>query len=326
MPLVRSCSFYWMLKLFTRYFRPRAPELPVSTLDLDAVDGEAVQHRFSRSHSSLGTEHEQLVAQSPPTPQIPYSESPEITFATPPLIQMSPPILSSPTLFTEALPQPGLGQRRGFRGAPLSTPTISFLSLSSALSPLSPHPSPSTPRTPLATVTNFLRPAHGLLAKPRTPAVPEPPVPEELQQYYEIGNPFSLVAESFYIPEALCASLPFSYLQRVDVYRAVAPRALPTRRAVDSVSLSTRGTHVYDLMVYNFQPMDKANKVGNKTRLPLKSRARLLNSTAACLRFPDEEPRVCLPRDLCRSCEVSAEQVELDWVPSDFAQTSREWP
>ncbi|KAJ7774568.1 hypothetical protein DFH07DRAFT_937158 [Mycena maculata] len=236
-----------------------------------------------------------------------------------------------------------LGKRRGFKGAPIFTPAASrrpsFLSLSSAFSPTrSPHPSPSTPRflpstprTPLATVTNRMRTSTTKSPgkSPRSSAIQmEPSVSDELQQCYDLGDPFSVMGESLYIPEIVCASVPFMNLERFEVYWVAPPKKLTVRnhktffRAVEAASRTKpniRDTNIYDMMVYNFQP--QAKKIGKKKvrrcaaplaffKLPRVTPRPSTATTAVSLVFRGEEPRIRLPCvSFRRECEVLAKQM-----------------
>ncbi|KAJ7046816.1 hypothetical protein C8F04DRAFT_211007 [Mycena alexandri] len=303
--------------------------------------------------------------------------SPVLPMPTPPLIQMSPPPsrLGSPNICPSLLdpeqPVAGaddvipsglglvsigeLGQRRGFKGAPLFTPetarkrSASFLSLSSAFSPktpLTPRPSPSTPRTarpipstprtPLATVSNLIRtPTARSPAKSPKPVAPQIDVADELQQYYDTSDPFSVMGESFYEPEIVCTSVPFSNLDKVDGYRVPPPRTLPVRahktffKAVEAASATTprlRETKIYDIMVYNYQPKGmkfgrrKAGKEARTRQLSNLARAFPHLNTMACLRFPAEEPRVHLPLHP-QTYEVCPEPTVSPLVPVNFSCT-----
>jgi hypothetical protein len=250
-----------------------------------------------------------------------------------------------------------LGKRRGFKGAPLFTPetikkqSTSFLSLSSAFSPktpLSPRPSlstprtarliPSTPRTPLATVTNLLRTPTAKSPKPLSMPM-ECPVSDELQQCYDLEDPFSVVGESFYGPEIVGAGVPLSNLERLEVYRTSPPKAAPVRshrtffKAVQAASCTKlfriRETNVYDMMVYNFQPKmrnfgkKKAERSARRLRLSRLAHIFLPSNptTIACLMFLDEDPRVRLPQQCGRNCEVVPEHLGSRPVPDDFPCT-----
>ncbi|KAJ7273748.1 hypothetical protein B0H12DRAFT_1090886 [Mycena haematopus] len=218
-----------------------------------------------------------------------------------------------------------LGKRRGFKGAPLFTPETakksSLLSLSSAVTskiPLSPRLSPSTPRTarpstprtarpstprtarpstprtPLATVTNLLRTP--TLKSPKPSAMPmECPVSDELQQYYDLHDPFSAMGQSFYDPDIVCTSVPFSNLDSLKVYRP-APNAVPVRihktffNAVEAVSQTKPripDTNVFDTIVYSYEPkvIETLNQGTGKSagRSQLSRSARVSNSTTIVL-------------------------------------------
>ncbi|KAJ7774863.1 hypothetical protein B0H16DRAFT_1880067 [Mycena metata] len=415
----RSCgllSFFrrWAVQwtsTIARRLRPAAPELPLSTLDLQPHNAVEIP-----SAHEDATEYEQLVLSSPwQQPDLPrFSDanaldgmsilcsganwqeisdstktaaeltnplpaSPVLPMLTPPLIQMSPPpsYLGSPkncaSLLDPEQPVAGtdgitpsglglvsigeLGQRRGFKGAPLFTSetarkrSASFLSLSSAFSPktpLTPRPSPSpstprtarpipsTPRTPLATVSNLIRtPTARSPAKSPKPVAPHMDVADELQQYYDISDPFSVMGESFYGPEIVCTSIPFSNLDKVDGYRVPPPRTLPVRthktffKAVEAASGTTprlRETKIYDIMVYNYQPKGvrfARRKPGKdaRTRQPSKfARAfpRLVTMTG--LRFLAEEPRVHLPLHP-QTCGICPEPTVSPLVPANFSRT-----
>ncbi|KAJ7452384.1 hypothetical protein B0H11DRAFT_2288618 [Mycena galericulata] len=302
-----------------------------------------------------------------------FSVSPILPAHSPPLIHVSPlstahsPKLCSSLLDLEHGAEGGsdswpslaqassigdLGKRRGFKGAPLFTSATarrpSFLSLSSAfspkmpLSPSTPRPPPSTPRTPLAAVTNLIRAstAKSPAKSPRSSSImqSDPPISDGLQQCYDQGDPFSVMGESLYIPEIICASVPFKNLDRFEVYRAAPHRTLPVRshktffRAVEAASRtkpSIRDTNIYDMMVYNFQP--KARNIGQKRRRPAAPSAFFFTlhrplgpsnaTTTTCLVFRTEEPRVCLPRNFWRDCDVFAEHPRTYAVPVDFSRT-----
>ncbi|KAF7338270.1 hypothetical protein MVEN_02052400 [Mycena venus] len=277
--------------------------------------------------------------------------------ATPPLIQMSPPPhcdfhvetskicpslldLAHATKENDFAPDSRigeLGKRRGFKGAPLFTPETAkkpippFLSLSSALSPNTPFsprlPStprtgrPSTPRTPLATVTNLLRTP--TLRSPKPPASPmECPVSDELQQCYDINDPFVVMGESFYDPEIVCASVPFSDLERLDVYRPARPNATPVRshktffKAVEAATRTRprfRDTNVYDTMVYSYEPKvkeiekkRKAGKFAGRSRLSESAQGSRRSSptTMAPLMFLSAEAQVSLPQCSRETCDA----------------------
>ncbi|KAJ7709868.1 hypothetical protein B0H17DRAFT_242063 [Mycena rosella] len=294
-------------------------------------------------------------------------QSPLLATATPPSIHMSPTYsLQSPEMCTSLLnSEPAssgdvvdpsscsaselasigeLGKRRGFKGAPLFTPeaarrpSTSFLSLSSAFSPkfpLSPRPSPSTPRSPLSNVTNRMRtstarsPGRSPAKSSRPLAMQmEPPVSEELQQCYDVGDPFSVVESSFFAPEIVCASVPLPDLERFDVYRTATHKAFLVRghkrfsKAIQAASRK-RETNVYDMMVYNFQPKVSFGKKKTRKLTPL-HHISLVPSTMARLPFLSEEPRVHLPRHIGQDREVLSEDVGLAHsVPPDFCRSLR---
>lgn len=240
-----------------------------------------------------------------------------------------------------------LGKRRGFKGAPLFTPetakkpSASFRSFSSALSPNTPFSSstprvapftpstprtarpktplspstprtarPSTPRTPLATVTNLLRTP--TLKSPKPPAtLMECPVDGQLQLCYDLRDPFSALGHSFYDPEIVCASVPFSNLDMLRVYRR-APSS-PARshktffKAVEAASRTKpriRDTNVYDTMVYSYEAKQTSKKAGRK--LP-----RVSNST-----------EVGLPPDIQPNGEVEVSPQDLGLRPVDICAES----
>ncbi|KAJ7097892.1 hypothetical protein B0H15DRAFT_627649 [Mycena belliarum] len=281
------------------------------------------------------------------------SQSPVASITSTPLVHMSPPTtLQSPDVCTSLLnpvhdfggpattPVAAigeLGKRRGFKGAPLITPdtakksSISFLSLSSAFSPkfpISPRPSPSTPRTPLSTVTNRIRSSTA-----RSPAKPsakpsamktEPPIPQQLQHSYDLGDPFSVIGASFFIPQTISATVPLRNLESLDVYRATTPRTALFRahknKAFEGASRrSCKGeTNIYDLMVYNFQPKAKSSK--SKVAFP-RSHASF-PFTMACLPFLSAEPRVCLPRYIRQNSDNLDDNPPYP-VPFDFCRNLR---
>ncbi|KAK7014834.1 hypothetical protein R3P38DRAFT_3571367 [Favolaschia claudopus] len=172
--------------------------------------------------------------------------SAETSFSmTIPLIQLSPPPPSSSTenltSMLNVVKEPHLmqnsrigelGRRRGFKGAPLFTPETAKKPRTSTLSPvpsprtprsprLSPcspsTPRPSTPRTPLATVTNLLRTP--TMKSPKLPPTPiECPVADELQQFYDLQDPFSVLGQSFYDPDTVFTAVPLANLGNLDVY------------------------------------------------------------------------------------------------------------
>ncbi|KAJ6596930.1 hypothetical protein DFH09DRAFT_1357031 [Mycena vulgaris] len=316
--------------------------------------------------SSKADEFASLFSVSPILP----SPSPLLSTATPLLIHMSPPSAlqssEAPPLLlnhehgagtptTSDLASIGeLGKRRGFKGAPLFTPetvrrpSSSFLSLSSAFSPkfpLSPRRSPSTPRTPrtpLSTVTNRMRTstARSLARSPAKSSKPalqmEPPVSNQLQKCYNLGDPFSVLGVSFFAPEIVCASVPLANLDRFDAYRTGTPNTLLVRghktfsRAVEAASHTNpkiRETNIYDMMVYNFQPKAKfGKKKARKSAVSLRvfklHHVPPAPTTRTCLTFVSEEPRVRLSPNFRHDCEVVPEDVGLaHLVPFDFSRS-----
>ncbi|KAJ7109414.1 hypothetical protein C8R44DRAFT_287063 [Mycena epipterygia] len=163
----------------------------------------------------------------------------------------------------------------------------------------------------------------------------EPPVSDELQQCYNLGDPFSVTGEAFFTPEFVCESVPLLNLQRFDVYRPATPKTIPVRshktfsKAVEAASRTKpriRETNVYDMMVYNFQPQ-AGKKKPRKSAAPLRflklSRVSLIPTTMACLRFPNQEPRVRMPRHLQQERKILPEHADARPVPWDFSRSLR---
>ncbi|KAJ7219304.1 hypothetical protein GGX14DRAFT_560396 [Mycena pura] len=373
----RSCGLFgfliiWFVRMkagLIRHFKPAAPELPLSTLDLhtvdvpstskDAIEGqqlvssaqwqrelefqdpestpdnntracfEGYQSCRDKTYHSKAAEFEFLFSTSPILPSHTLS-----SLSTPPLIQMSPPSnLNSPkTHLSESLLDPEaaggnnafqqafdisigeLGKRRGFKGAPLLTQhetarkqNSSFLSLSSALSPKS----PLAPRTPLSAVTNLIRTPTAKSPKPPPPSPMTPPVSDELQQCYHLRDPFSAVGDSFYTPDFVSPAVPLSTLDTVPCPKTLSVRKqrsfLNAVEAASHAKPKVWATHIYDAMVYNFQPTKiarrKSQRAGPSSKL---SRDCLVPITKRCLVFPTEELRICMPRRVKRNCEVLA--------------------
>ncbi|KAJ7449847.1 hypothetical protein FB451DRAFT_1566762 [Mycena latifolia] len=312
-----------------------ADELPSERKSIVHSSGPQNSH----ADSSKADEFASLFSISPVLP----SPSPSLSMPTPPLIHMSPPSAFQspevcPSLFNPKHGSSGdvvtplasigeLGKRRGFKGAPLFTPdtakrpSASFLSLSSAFSPkfpLSPRPSPSTPRTPLSALTNRMRTptarspgrSPGKSSKPLAIQM-EPPVSEELQQCYDLGDPFSDPGASFFAPEIISATVPLPNLERFDVYRIATPNTFLVRahkrflKAAEAASRHKGDTNIYDLMVHNFQPKAKFGKKQTRKFTSPLVHAALVPSTMTFLPFMSEEARVCLPRHVRQDCEVS---------------------
>ncbi|KAJ6630838.1 hypothetical protein B0H10DRAFT_2427861 [Mycena sp. CBHHK59/15] len=242
----------------------------------------------------------------------------------------------------------GLGKRRGFKGSPLVTPktekkvNMSFLSaLSPKLPPFTPRP--STPRSPLATVTNLMRTS---TPKPiKSPAMKvDLPVSDELQECYEMADPFAVMGDSFFTLEAVSAHIPFPALERFEVYKApelipvptLAPRFKTFRKDVNKSAAHRKPkgveTNIYDTMVYNFRP--KMQKVGKKrNRKPTATAGscgprhvvlgRRGATTMDVLMELKGDPRVHLPCESQRDSVILTERHLEKWpVPLDFSCTS----
>ncbi|KAJ6496709.1 hypothetical protein C8R47DRAFT_1212997 [Mycena vitilis] len=379
MPSSRTCGILgaWAFRLAST-FKPAAPELPLSIFDTQTAVEEATedahlalsspfQRELDVSHGSEDwdsvyssgdwreTSNSSHVADDPFSAS-PVLRSPLLSWATPPLIQMSPPPGFLPPKIPPSMIEPGyavndispeflpalssLGERRGFKGAPLFTPatarkrSASFLSLSSTFSPKSPlsprtspstprtaRPTPSTPRTPLSTVTNLLRTPTA--NSPKLSAMPmECPVSEALQQCYDLDDPFSAAGASFYLPETVCASVPVLNLTRLDIYRPALPPLRSRRtffKAVEAASRTTpriRETNVYDMMVYNFQPkFDKKKFRSSRHSKWARVSLHIGSTTKAPLLFPSEEPRVLLPQHFAPDYKIFSEHEEPGPVP-----------
>ncbi|KAJ6502518.1 hypothetical protein C8R45DRAFT_1210053 [Mycena sanguinolenta] len=267
----------------------------------------------------------------PSVSSVPSSPSPSLSRATPPLSQMSPPVPSDLAQIHLALLDPTLdakednittdsrigelGKRRGFKGAPLFTaetakkPNLlsSPIPLSPRLSPSTPRTArpptprtarPSTPRTPLATVTNLLRTPTLKSPKPSIPM--ECPVSDELQQYYDLHDPFSALGESFYDPDIVCAGVPFANLDNLNVYRP-AFNAAPVRshktffkafEAAAHVKPRIQDTNIYDTIVYSYEPEveQTLERRAGKSRLAEVSTIELLPEYPSLCPDPDPGP------------------------------------
>ncbi|KAJ7285795.1 hypothetical protein C8J57DRAFT_1496507 [Mycena rebaudengoi] len=238
-----------------------------------------------------------------------------------------------------------LGKRRGFKGAPLFTPetarkrSLSFLSFSSAFSPKIPV-SPRTPRTPLVAVTNLMR--SGTTPKSaRAPSVkPDLLVSDELQEWYELGDPFSAAADSFFTLETVCANIPVENLNNCDIYldpiRTVPHKSKTFYKKIQVVSRTKAkiiNTTVYDMMVYNFR-LNVKNPRGRRTLRPARKCVAKKRhtpgppkiTTMTCPLEPLEEPRVHLHCSHQGISEIVPENMEPDPVPLDFATSLATMP
>ncbi|KAJ6547597.1 hypothetical protein B0H19DRAFT_1266508 [Mycena capillaripes] len=391
----RSCGKLSFLRVWAArltaivagYFRPIAPELPLSTLDLraptvvgtprvpeDATEDEQLVHsphwprelelpRFRDQESAHSTVEEIASSKAAeclfPVSPILACPSPSLLMATPPLIQMSPPSIYCPSLFdtehtahqddvTDSLPAStaaSIGELAEY------IIPISFFGLQSQKTSipasLSIHPAHCS--------FHSFNPSHSSghnyqFDTPPTAKSPKPlvmpmecPVSDELQECYDQADPFSATGESFYSPEIVCASVPFSNLERLDVYRAAPPNTAPVRshktffKAVESASrtkrIRIRETNIYDIMVYNFQPkveIRRKKRTGKSVRRLLRSKLapvslRCSPTTKDCLTFPNEEPRVLVPRHVERNREVLPGHLgsQIRSVPADFCY---DWP
>ncbi|RDB25532.1 hypothetical protein Hypma_006314 [Hypsizygus marmoreus] len=107
-----------------------------------------------------------------------------------------------------------LGRRRGFTGPPLfiNRKSSSLLSLPPTIGPRSPH-TPTSPRTPLEAVTNMIRSASN---KPVKSVITE--ISQELQNFYDHADPFSMSGDAFFVPSVSFGSIPTANLDDFTPY------------------------------------------------------------------------------------------------------------
>ncbi|CAK5277693.1 unnamed protein product [Mycena citricolor] len=136
---------------------------------------------------------------------------------------------------------------------------------------------PSTPcstRTPLASITNLIRTPTTKHAKSPLSPLPSAASPaesrlsEELEECYKTLDPFSMSSESFFSPDTVHAQVSMGDIGNVRVYEHT-PKIvqspsyrsfLKSVRAVSSKEPRIKETHVYDLMVYNYQSVALVKK------------------------------------------------------------------
>ncbi|KAF7304906.1 hypothetical protein MKEN_01204900 [Mycena kentingensis (nom. inval.)] len=300
---------YTALMRLKNDFKPApvaSPVLPLSTFDVSS-EGE----KFIASP---------LVSDSASVAQSENSTVKAVECAS--LLSMTSPALGidSPKLCTSllepSLPQPsgppsGLGQRRGFKGAPLNTPGTMKRQSPSFLS------SAKSPRTPLSAITNNLIRTPTAKSPLKSPKSPEPPIPHELQQIYSTEDPFAANSESFYSPDIRGAVL-FSRLDQLDAYWN------PKRNLKTRSTSKFWTTQVYDLMIYNYDPTaaQRSRYRPRGTRGTTKARSRKSSTLTPCVRLPTNEWRL-REWDSVESLEFQDLGLEVTSAPDysiDFAQ------
>ena len=165
--------------------------------------------------------------------------------------------MSSPILGPKLVQESGLGQRRGFKGAPLFTKatkkTGDYLSPTSALTRISPRP--RSPRSPLATVTNFI-------LSPTSPKTFTSgyPVSSFLQDVYDDQDPFAVGSDSFFTPEDdTVVSVEYC---NFDIYQV--DSSSPSVKNVGAKTPVAKTT-IYDISIYDYSPPNrKTDKTGTK--------------------------------------------------------------